>query len=1265
MNRLLRIAFTVLFASLGTALFAQGSFIGGKLKDEKGEPIINANVEASAGGIVQGRALTDFDGEYSIRGLNSGNYTVKFSYLGKEASYTGISVAGDQGVTVNGKIITSNTLVGVTKTVTRYVKPIIDPRNPGGITRHTATEIENTAGHNIADVAKLATSVVSSGGSLSLGGGRITGTKYIVDGVQLNPGQVGFTDQAPGSVEDIATFTSGIPAKYGDASGGLISITTKGATATTRGNIAYEHSFDGYNLNRLSGNLSGPLWTKKDSLGAKRPVIGYSITADGQYSADQSPVYYNTPYINAAKLAEIQANPLVVVSQNGIQRLDYATQSVHASDISYQKTHPNSNYYRGQVGGKLDFNLTDNVSVRVGGSYFQNNYTNYDRSMELFTPDNFSNTAAQTGRGYVRFTQKFGNKVNVKDAKDNQITNAYYTVQVDYSKDYTTTQDPDKKHNTFDYGYVGKFDEKYAPNYVSGLDEATGKVGILLSGYRGTDVIFTPSDKNPILANYTKDAYAFNPNIATQLDIQANKGLLNGDIPAKAYGLYRNVGDNPQGGNGWSKRNTDQVGISIDASFDVKHKRTTHSIEFGLYYQQRNTRNYSISGSKLWTLMRQFSNRVVNQEVDKNYATYIRDGVSHTRAEVLNGTFVPNPNDTILYDRKFDASAETAFDLHLRQKLLASGQISSMKDYINTDLYDPSFYNLSMFSADDLLNQGTAAVSYYGFDYTGKMLTGNVNFNDFWTKRDADGYLTRPIGAYRPNYIAGYISDYIQYKDFKITLGVRIERFDNSTKVLKDPYSLYAEKTAADVQLIDPKTGKSMDYPGIVNNNRSAFVVYTGNNKVATPDVIGYRNGDTWYDANGREVQDPKVLQTESGSDGLQPILQNPNSKMADSAFDPNQSFTDYTPQVNAMPRINFSFPLTDRSFFYAHYDILYQRPNVGSYATQTDYLFMEQNPSRIYGNSNLKPERAVDYTVGFQQQLNDNSGITLSGFYRERKDQIQVRPYLYAYPTTYYAYGNRDFSTYKGMSLAYDLRRTGHVSLSINYTLSFAEGTGSTATSSNGGDGNNVSGNSLLAQLVAAGLPNLRTQFPLNIDSRHNLNAQVDYSFRKGEGPTIGKSHVLENSGINFVFTASSGQPYTKYKNAQGLADGAANSPVIDGAVNASRLKAHYNLDLQIHKIIALTQRKMPDGSMVPGRYSLKITAYAQNVLNIKDVTSVYGYTGRPDDDGFLTSPQGLTQIPGLVDPQSFIDLYSVYEKNPYNIGAPRTVVVGLSLQF
>jgi outer membrane receptor protein involved in Fe transport len=607
------------------------------------------------------------------------------------------------------------------------------------------------------------------------------------------------------------------------------------------------------------------------------------------------------------------------------------------------------------------------------------------------------------------------------------------------------------------------------------------------------------------------------------------------------------------------------------------------------------------------------------------------------------GRFNPGPLDTILYDRKFDASAQGAFDKRLRKALGLDTNA-----YINTDNIDPSVYSLDMFSADDLLNGGTSYVSYTGYDYLGNPVNGQVNFNDFFTAKDKDGYFTRPIGAYRPNYIAGYLSDYIQYKDFRITLGVRIERFDNNTKVLKDPYSLYAVTTVGG--------DKDSTHQAAPSNIGKDYVVYVGDNSVKNPSVIGYRNGDTWYDAAGREVQDPALLISQTGSASLQPLLQNPKARMSDTAsgYDADQSFTDYKPQVNVMPRINFSFPLNENALFYAHYDILYQRPTVGAFARQTDYYFLEQNPTGIIGNSNLKPERAIDYEVGFQQKLTDRSGVTISGFYKERKDQIQVRPYLYAFPITYYTYGNRDYSTYKGLSINYDLRRVGNLSMNINYTLSFSSGTGSDERSSS----------NLLTQLVAEHLPNLRTSFPLDNDSRHNINAQIDYRFRDGGGPTVGNSHILENSGIQVIFTARSGEPYTKYATAQNLQGGVSNSPLLDGAVNGSRLTGHYNVDINIDKQIPLKFSKPKEGER-PSRLGLNIYMYAKNVFNIRDVRNVYGYTGRPDDDGYLTSPLGITETPSKVDVQSFLDLYRIAANSPYNVGNPRTIFIGLRLNF
>jgi outer membrane receptor protein involved in Fe transport len=83
-----------------------------------------------------------------------------------------------------------------------------------------------------------------------------------------------------------------------------------------------------------------------------------------------------------------------------------------------------------------------------------------------------------------------------------------------------------------------------------------------------------------------------------------------------------------------------------------------------------------------------------------------------------------------------------------------------------------------------------------------------------------------------------------------------------------------------------------------------------------------------------------------------------------------------------------------------------------------------------------LKPQRTIDYEVGYKQALNQSSALTISAFYREMRNLIQVIPVNYAYPVNYTTFGNIDFGTVKGLSVAYDLRRTGNVRLTANYAV-------------------------------------------------------------------------------------------------------------------------------------------------------------------------------------------------------------------------------------
>ncbi|MBK6639793.1 MAG: TonB-dependent receptor [Bacteroidetes bacterium] len=212
------------------------------------------------------------------------------------------------------------------------------------------------------------------------------------------------------------------------------------------------------------------------------------------------------------------------------------------------------------------------------------------------------------------------------------------------------------------------------------------------------------------------------------------------------------------------------------------------------------------------------------------------------------------------------------------------------------------------------------------------------------------------------------------------------------------------------------------------------------------------------------------------------------------------------------MPRVAFSFPISDEALFFAHYDVLTQRPPSRSRSHPIDYYYIESQGA-LLNNPALKPERTTDYEIGFKQTLSKSSAFTVSAFYRELRDMIQQTSVNFAFPKSYLTFDNIDFGTVKGLNFGYDMRRTGNVRLSANYSLQFADGTGS--------------GDRTSDKLLQNGYPNLRTIAPLDFDQRHAITVSMDYRYESGKdynGPMIKNTQVLANTGMNLVLRAGSG---------------------------------------------------------------------------------------------------------------------------------------------
>jgi hypothetical protein len=334
-----------------------------------------------------------------------------------------------------------------------------------------------------------------------------------------------------------------------------------------------------------------------------------------------------------------------------------------------------------------------------------------------------------------------------------------------------------------------------------------------------------------------------------------------------------------------------------------------------------------------------------------------------------------------------------------------------------------------------------------------------------------------------------------------------VDVFDANQPVLKDPYLFYNAFTVKEARAIKEQDPSQYSWVNIPDGMGDDYIVYV--NDVNNPNSInGFRTGMNWFNATGTQVEDPKVIR---GATGIAPWLVDPSLETPTA-----DAFEDYKPQVNIMPRIAFSFPISDEASFFAHFDILTKRPTTVFRFDPFQYQFVNQR-SAIINNSNLKPETTVDYELGFQQVLTRTSALKISAFYREQRNNVQLVNIFEAYPATYRTFGNRDFGTVKGTTISYDLRRTGNIRMTAAYTLQFADGTGSDATSAAG--------------LVNAGLPNLRTIFPYSFDQRHAFAITMDYRYGEGsdyKGPMLGNIALFENTGLNIVTNIYSGSPYS-----------------------------------------------------------------------------------------------------------------------------------------
>lgn len=1236
-----------------SAQVGQGSIMGKVLDGESGEPVPFANVTLLDGGEQVLGTTTDFDGKYTLKPIPSGTYDVQVSYVGYQTKrVTGVSVSSDQITDQDFKI--SQGVDIKTVEIIEYTKPLFEKDNTTTGETKTREEIQRMAVRSATDIAKTAGNGVVSrdngSDAMNMRGSRSGNNVMFIDGVKV----IGSPSLPKSAIEEVSVKTGGLSAQYGDVTGGVTTITTRGgfkeyfgsAEILTSGFKAGEGNvvgLDNFGYNLFAFSLGGPILTKKDEDGnVKDSPLSFLLSGEYRNILNPRPSAVQLYKPRDEVEAEIHRDPLITDGANpGVFKKAEFLRRNDFEEIDYQRNVASEAFV---VNGKFDIKINDLSFMSVGGTFNTTEGNSDVRSnqgaFQLYNYMNNPYSKSTDYRAFARYTQRFANSEDEDDKS--LVKNAYFSVQADFSKRSTEQGDERFMDEVFKYGYVGKFDAVTELSYA--FDNNNGKgtylerddqyyIGYFLTAFNSPQAYeYTPGTLNPLLANYTSSFYKYEDQFpafyTTRENVEGFGGLVNGSsINNNIYNLWSHPGTVF---NQYAKTERDQYRLSGRGSADIGD----HAIMVGFEYEQRVERNYSLNPLGLWQLGRGAVNSHIEQIDSTNYTIEYRQSLP-----------------TITFERNNAEGARRMFAYNMRNAL---GLDPTGTDFIDFDSYDPDLYKIEYFEAEQLINpSNNVNLTYRGYDYLGNKLTGTPSLNDFFNESVNVGgneYKTRPIAAYQPIYIAGFIEDKFAFDDLIFRLGLRLDRFDANQPVLKDQFSFLPTRNAAFAR------SEGAEIPSNIGDD---YVVYVADiENPSAENITGYRDPETntFYNASGAELNDPSALQAGSS---IAPWLQDPTKRSLTQDMD-ESSFEDYEPQYTLMPRISFSFPISDEATFYANYDILTQRPTGNIALDPIDIIYL-QNHNRILTNPELKPTKTISYELGFKQKLTNSSALSLSTFYREQRDEIQVVRRVGAFPEDYLTYSNQDFGTVKGFSVNYDLRRVKNIMLRINYTIQFAEGTGSGSLSS--------------LNLVNSGQPNLRTIFPYSFDQRHQITATMDYRYGRGNrynGPKINGKNILEDAGLNIQFIAGSGTPYTarqRANNSENIGGGQFRAPVV-GDVNGSRLPWTMRMNARVDKNFILKWGDDTEANQEmwkQGKKTSVLNVYLQvlNVLDRQNVQSVYAYTGNADDDGYLTSAQFQDQIRQQIDEASFRDQYSIRLQNMYNYELPRRIRLGLQLNF
>jgi outer membrane receptor for ferrienterochelin and colicin len=389
---LLGLVLTLLVTTVASAQNATTTGqIRGRVVDPAGAPVSAASVTARNTETGQERTVTtDASGAYSVRLLPPGTYTVAVEMLGFGRRETpNVRVTIGQSTTINFDLEVQAVRLGAIEVTS--AAPPVNVASGGVVQNVTRTEIENlpVLGRDFTDFINLS-GVVSpdpgetTGGQFAIAGQRASQTSIQIDGVDAN--NAFFGENRGGSripfvfslesIQEFQIVTNGFDVEYGNYSGGIVNVVTRGGTNELRGSAYANYRSDAltgrgfldtvkvgnYEVTQYAGSVSGPILRDKafflfslDGQRRREPQIPLQISQYAAGGEREDPAVYQEVLDFWAALDTV-----------------YGVSNAEAGYRPFQTTNDAITLF-----GRVDWNLNESHRLSM-----RHNYSNYNNDRE-------------------------------------------------------------------------------------------------------------------------------------------------------------------------------------------------------------------------------------------------------------------------------------------------------------------------------------------------------------------------------------------------------------------------------------------------------------------------------------------------------------------------------------------------------------------------------------------------------------------------------------------------------------------------------------------------------------------------------------------------------------------------------------------------------------------------------------------------------------------------------------------------------------------